>query len=294
MIQKNTTVYTNKNVSLDLMLLSDFHADINTDFSSLYKAGSFVKKDVPNYILILGDMLDDGLDYETAKKMSDLLYFYGKSSPVIMINGNHDVITKENGKCKFNFNDEERKIYNEISSLYSTIPNLYFLDNQKCSFSYLVCFYGANPDASFYSDEEHGEKVLENSVINKFNDNFNGQIYNIFLSHSPRCFMDNNFTKKYPLFDNIDLFLSGHMHNGLVPIYLEKFFPKDYGLFGFSSGKKVLFPRLTRGKVNINENSLGIITNPWCTISNSKGILRKVNKLFPPVAHNVKIRKLVK
>lgn len=295
MLKKNTNIYTNKDVNLDIVLLADLHADKNTDYTWLYKNATFLKDKYSDFIAVLGDMLDDGLDYESAKRVSDILNKYGEIAPVIMINGNHDIITRKDEKWKVISNDEELKVREQITNLYRSIPNVSYLLNDSVSFPIKnVNFYGANPNIHYYDDEYSPYDTLEDSVINQIDSCVSNDGYNIFLTHSPKSFMDNTFIRGYSLFDNMDLFLSGHMHNGLVPIYFEKFVPSHYGFIGFLRKKKILFPELAKGTVNINETAKGVIANPYCTISSTKGILSNLNSMFPPVSQTVKIRKRIK
>ncbi|MBQ9854431.1 MAG: metallophosphoesterase [Bacilli bacterium] len=295
MFKKNTMIYTVKDVNLDIALLADLHANKNTDYTWLYKNATFLRNGYPDFIAVLGDMLDDGLDYESAKRVSDILDKYREIAPVVMINGNHDLITKKDGKWKVISTDEELKVGEQISNLYRSIPNVSYLLNDSVSFPFKnVNFYGANPNIHYYDDEYSPYDTLEDSVIKQFDSKVDNDNFNIFLTHSPKSFMDNTFIRGYSLFDNMDLFLSGHMHNGVVPIYFEKFIPSHYGLVGFSRKKKILFPELAKGTVNINETAKGIIANPYCTISNGKGKVSSLNSLFPPVSQTVKVRKRIK
>ena len=295
MFKKNTMVYTNKDVNLDIALLADLHSNKNTDYTWLYKNASFLRDEYPDFITVLGDMLDDGLDIESAKKVSDVLDRYASIAPVIMINGNHDLINRKGEKWMVITSDEELILQEKIINLYNNIPNVSYLLNDKVSFPLKnVNFYGANPIIHYYDDEFSPYDTLEDSVIKQFDSKVDNDNFNIFLTHSPKSFMDNSFIRGYSLFDNMDLFLSGHMHNGLVPIYFEKLIPSHYGLIGFSCKKKILFPGFAKGKVDVNETTMGVIANPYCTISNSKGKLSNFNSMFPPVSQTVKIRKRIK
>lgn len=288
-------VYTDKDVNLDIALLSDLHANKNTDYTWLYKNASFLRDKYTDFIAVLGDVLDDGLDYESAKRVSDILDKYREIAPVVMINGNHDLITKSDGKWKYISTDKELMLQEKILNLYNSIPNVTYLLNDKVSFPLKnINFYGASPNIHYYDDEFSPYDTLEDSVIKQFDSKVDNDNFNIFLTHSPKNFMDNSFIRGYSLFDNIDLFLSGHMHNGLVPIYFEKLIPSHYGLVGFSHKKKILFPSFAKGRVNINETTIGVIANPYCTMSSNKGKISNLNFLFPPVSQTVMVRKRVK
>lgn len=295
MLEKITKVDTHKNVEADLILLSDIHASELTDYNWLYKAAEEVQKRGATAIMVLGDLLNDGLDTESAKRLSDIFYEFGKTAPVIMITGNHDLVTPkqiETGERWFFIRrPEDVAILEQNISLLNSVPNAIFLRNQDTLLPGGIRVLGLDMKPSYYTNERKNNLMLCDTLLDNFGNTLDKREYNIFLSHSPINTMEQSFREKFYVFDNVDLQLAGHMHNGLLPYYLEWIIPGDKGLIGKNEGKPYLFPNLSKGKIRIANNTYGIIANPYCTISAEKKDKVKFNSLYPPVLQTVKVRK---
>jgi len=295
MLEKITKVETDKNVCDDFVLLSDIHASKSTDYNWLYKAAKKIKDRGVSAVLVLGDSLNDGLDIESAKRLSDVFYEFAKSATVIMINGNHDLVTPkqtENGKRWFFIHKpEDLEKFREVLKLFEDIPNVNLLRNNSVVLPFGIRVVGFEIGPSYYTNEIKNTEMLENHLETYFNFLLDPNEYNIFLSHSPLNFMDPKFRERFPFFNNVDLQLSGHMHNGLLPEFMSWMVPGNRGLIGKKNGKPILFPELSKGRVNFDENSCGIIASPYCTISEEKLNKINYNLLYPPVLQTVKVRK---
>lgn len=289
MFRKNTNISTLKDIDSSLLILSDIHAVKNTDYTFLYKFLDIIKniEDI-NIICSLGDTLNDGLDIETAKRMSDIYEKFSRISPLIIIPGNHDKVTCKNGRWLYIKTPEDLVIYDKIASLYKSIPNTHYLSNDGVLINGIY-FFGIDMPISYYKNEKSNE-MMARDQITELGINVSEDTYNIFLSHSPVNFMED----KIDDLQDFDLFLAGHMHNGLLPYYLEPFVPGNYGLFGKVNGKNKFFPPLSKGTVKINDYQIGVIANSYCTFSNEKIDKLKYNKFYPKVMQTVKIRKRLK
>ncbi len=290
MITKNTVVKTDKEINFDMSIISDIHADKDTDLGILDRYLEEFKKYNLQYIAILGDILNDGTDVESAKRISDYFYKMGKIAPVMMILGNHDKVTLKDDRWYVISNDEDLAKFNEMVSIFKDIPGVNFLSNSGVLFGDLY-FYGMDPQTEYYFDATPlPEKIdmLYSHVINmsKYN-------YNVLLSHSPQLVIDKRMIDAFKFYKDVDLILTGHMHNGFLPVYMEWMFPGNRGLLGSKFNKPYLFPDIAKGSVQLRNNLTGIIANPVCTIPSFKGSVSKYNSLYPPVVNNVKVRKLI-
>lgn len=299
MLEKNTVVETVKDINADLVLLSDIHASKSTDYIWLYKAiYNISRRQNVNAIVVLGDSLNDGLDLESAKKLSDVYYRFGKIAPVIMINGNHDLVTPkqtDNGERWFFIRTpEDLLILDEVFKMFDSIPNVNLLKNSEILLPEGIRMLGVHMPASYYRNEIGNRLMAYDVIENCFDKSLEKNEYNIFLSHSPLNFMDQDFRENFKVFNNVDLHLAGHMHNGLLPHYLSWLVPGSRGLIGKKDGRYCLFPRYCKGNVKITDNSCGVIASPYCTFSEEKTDMVKYNSLFPPVLQTVKIRKKVR
>jgi len=295
MLEKITKVDTSKNVEADFILLSDIHASESTDYNWLYKAAEEVKKRGATAIMVLGDILNDGLDTESAKRMSDVIYEFGKTAPVIMITGNHDLVTPKltdtGERWLYIRTPEDLAVLEQNISLLSSAPNATFLRNQETVLPGNIRVLGLDMPPSYYRDEKQSQSMICDTLLDNFGRTLDKREYNIFLSHSPVNLMDQNFRERFYVFDNVDLQLAGHMHNGSLPYYLEWLIPGNRGLIGKRNGSLYLFPELSKGKIKLGNNAIGVIANPFCTISAEKKDKAKFNALYPPVLQTVKVRK---
>jgi len=245
MLEKITKVDTKKDVMADFVLLSDIHASKSTDYNWLYQAAKRIKNRDVTAVIVLGDSLNNGLDLESAKRLSDVYYEFGKVAPVIMINGNHDLVTpKQTDKGERWFyirKPEDVEILEKILAMFNELPNVNLLRNNDLLLPGGIRVLGLDIDVAYYSNEFKNQAMLYETFISYFNDALDKRDYNVFLSHSPLNLMDPIFRENFHVFDNIDLQLAGHMHNGLLPHYLSWIFPGDVGLIGKKNGKLFLF-----------------------------------------------------
>ena len=104
--------------------------------------------------------------------------------------------------------------------------------------------------------------------------------YNILLCHSPVNVLDDEVLEKTKLLSNIDLILSGHMHNGMVPPILEKIWKGNSGII---TPSKKLYPKAktTRGIIK-KQNKVLIISGGITKLSfSSPEILHPFNEFYP-------------
>lgn len=96
----------------------------------------------------------------------------------------------------------------------------------------------------------------------------------IAIIHSPVFLTDSQVAAKLYEFD---YFISGHMHNGVIPPIINDFWHSDRGLI--APGKK-LFPRNARTKIT-NPNDKIITLGAVSTIQDSAKPITFMNGLFP-------------
>lgn len=241
---KESKIYSlDLNKDYNLCLISDIH---NTKFSS-YKVWNELILNIqninPDYIIIAGDMIynaDDLYNINTVKKLNFLLQGLIKIAPVIAIFGNHDL--KDGLKLKYN------DIYEYFKNFEKESNNRFILCNNNCLTFEDLTFVGISPTYEAYYP------AYEKDWIKLFNDCFtedlkinNDNSFKILITHSPLTlykFEDiNNFSildnKAKVFLNNINLFLCGHIHDGLIPKWLQKLnIIGDFGIM-FSEGNKI-------------------------------------------------------
>ena len=250
-------------------------ADIH--YSSIFKIKTFdkiiesIKKNKPHFICIPGDIIDDSLVLKD-KNIVKLINFFKTLTtiaPVIISVGNHD----------FTYEAKKKIVYSGIinlKKLLSKIDNLYFLDNDIIKLEN-INFIGLTNSFNYYYGKNHeSDKVFIDELNLTFYNKILKQDYNVLLCHTPLNIMKPNVIEKCDLIGRLDLIISGHTHNGMIPKYVDKI-KGNKGLIG---PFKTLFPNYSRGKIEniINNRKVTLIIN---------GGITKISKVQPKIIHFV-------
>ena len=112
-----------------------------------------------------------------------------------------------------------------------------------------ITFYGFNPSFKYYEED----KETYESFCNEIKDlkcNIPKDTYNVTLIHTPiniYKFLSNN--KEHNL-NNSDLILSGHMHNGCLPLWMSNIINKAFKTSrSIISPTRKIFPKYAQGKI---------------------------------------------
>lgn len=270
------TVYNNKVIKdITLIHISDVHFNSKTKVTKLNKIISAIKKENPNYIVITGDLIDSP-KVANEKEIINLFNFLkelAKINKTIISLGNHDI-----------FKPSDIEFFNKINKL----ENIYILNNEMYKDDKIYISGFTLPTSYYYNLEnrESIEALLEH--LNNYENlikNLPTDIPKVSLIHSPIRLSEEkalNVLKEY------DLLLSGHTHNGMVPKILSKFFKKNQGII---APRKGLFPKVARGKLEINifNKIITIIINGGTTKLGEKSahLLSKLNFIY-----NIDINKI--
>lgn len=249
---------TQKNKQIKIMFLSDIHYSKEFNIELQNNIITNIKKINPNYICITGDLLDNAQVLDNNDQTMKFLIFLkslSKITNVFIVFGNHDL---ENVKNPSNNFDKYIKKWKE---LLKGLKNVYLLDNEKYSDDN-VNIIGINLPPSYYHDYPNENVDIVIKEINKQNYTLDNK-YNILLIHSPRRILTKKAINNIDILKNIDLILSGHMHDGVVPKFLKKF-PTS---IGFISPHKKLFPKYARGltKKKIDNNICNLLVTGGVT-----------------------------
>lgn len=242
-----------------ICLLTDIHYDIPYDFTIFDKIKEDIIKEKPDYICMVGDIIDDSsVIIKDTRPLIDFIKNLSLISQVIITLGNHEL------------RDNKYDVINFFENI--KLENVYFLNN-KSLIRDNICFIG------FSLSKEYYEKENVNTFIKEFNEKVDAKTkyYNILLCHTPINILKDKTIKKCPVLEKIDLILSGHMHNGLRLI--------SKGNRGIISPTKALFPKYSRGmfKKTIGEKEITMIVSGGIVkLSNTRAkIFRIFNKLYP-------------
>lgn len=265
-----------------VLVASDFHIELNYGIENLEVISSSPQVDYGklDYILMPGDIVNDvnQLEDERFKRhLQDTLYDFTKNKPTFVSLGNHDQMTKdENGKWKLG---KKKLIINTLEEL----PNFTLLKNnelpiEKDGFS----FAAYSPRFNYYEGKKENKELYRRKFYANYQE-FPEDTYNVFLTHEPQSIIKLSEKSGRCIQENADLVVSGHMHNGLMPTSLHKYF-KNYG---FLSPQMSPFPKYAQGEYKVGDTNFIIngpvnarvempIFNDWYGASASVITLKKV------------------
>lgn len=254
-------------INTSIVLISDIHYYSKKNLKVFEKIYNEIKKIKNDYICITGDLID----YSNITNQDILINWLEKLSnlsKVIISIGNHEY---------YNTNSKNQSLNYDLMDKIRNIDNVYLLNNENIIIDN-INFYGLNIPLELYKYE-----IKENIKISNYINNLNIKTYktkyNILLCHSPR-FITNNINKiKY----KFDLVLCGHMHGGLTPQILRKYFKNTVLI----SPEKKLFVKNAYGLIKCNDSNI-IITSGVTKLS-KKTKLNKFDNLFVKEVVAIKI-----
>jgi len=224
-LQVSNYKIVNNNIPVDfnnykIVQISDFHNNqSNTLTNDLIKE---IEKQKPNIIVLTGDFVDSSkTNVEVAinfiKKINTV-------APIYYVSGNHEASIS--GYIKFKEQLLENKVIilenkTEVLKINESSINLMGIDDPRMAHE------------SFISDSEIVKVELDNVK-------YNGDKYNILLSHRPELF--DTYVEK-----EIDLILTGHAHGGQIRI------PFIGGIVAPNQG---FFPKYTSGIFEKNKTTM--------------------------------------
>lgn len=277
------TFYTKKNIQkTKIALISDIHFYENYNIKIFNRITNQIKKEKPNYITIVGDILDSSSTTNLTKLESFLVKLSSLATTLVVL-GNHDEKAGHMHNWSYNKNEALLKLLNSID-------NLHFLDDTSFNKDN-INFYGFNFSYKYYEEDcETYESFCDE--IKKLNYELPEESYNITLFHSPiniYKFIKNN--KNHSL-NKSNLILSGHMHNGCLPYFFSHFINKVFKTSrGILSPTRKFFPKYAHGKIYERD---GYVYEGITKLSNSTKFLHKFDVFFQKNVEFITIKKIDK
>ncbi len=265
----NEIFYTDKKIKeTKLAIISDIHFNDKYNRKIFTKIIKQIEQNNPNYITIVGDILDTS-STTNLDDLRDFLESLSKISTTLVVLGNHDEKAGSIHNWTFEKNEKLIKILNSIKNLHFLNDSTYKKDN--------ITFYGFNLSYDYYEVQHESYESFENE-IKTLNCNLNKEDYNITLFHSPiniYPFLNNN--KDHTL-NNSNLILSGHMHNGCMPFIvsypINKLFKSSRGIL---SPTRKLFPKYAQGRIYERD---GYVYQGIMKLSHSTKLFNKLDFIF--------------
>ncbi len=266
-----------------ISLISDIHWHGLKSYSLIRGVADNIGESNPNFIAIPGDIIEDSnlskCEHHYTVKMIEE---FSKIAPVIISLGNHDYMTKNNeGEWEYKFNDY---LMSDISSL----KDVHLLDNYVVDFDDTgISFSGHTFPFSYYEKDKESManyiKYLKLIGFKSVQNLMNDDNFRCSLVHSPINLLNKKIIGNTDVVEPVDLFLSGHMHGGGVPTFLEKFTSTK----GIISPHKKPFPSHVRGLIECGEN-----TNAIVSTGIGKTDVDFINKFCKPEVNSVYIKKI--
>lgn len=284
---KELTIYTEKiPCDISFLVISDIHRDKTRGKENLIKIKDLVNLDKIDSVIIPGDIVNDVNDLEDKKfkeQLQEELLSITKYKPAFVSLGNHDQMTHS---------EEGIWIPGNVELLRDTIreiPNFHLIANgEKWDMNYLD-ISACSPDFDYYEAANKNKREREstedykNIFYQTYDQNlFSDNKLNIFLTHEPQSIIKLSKENGDCIQPNTDLVISGHMHNGLLPNFMQPFM-KNKGLI---SPQMQLLPEYAQGVYQL-KNTTFLINGPI----NTRIETPLINNLYGPNASIVTLKK---
>ncbi len=228
-------IYSDKiTKSKKILTYSDLHLAFK-DRSNIKKVLSIpeLSPSLYDYILIPGDIVHSGkvledtnMQQRVIEKLSRLT---GNTKTFISI-GNHDQFER------FGFENWAAYCKESAISTYNKLPNSQILDISEKIVEDGIEFSAINNSVYYYLQYKESKDFFEQEYnLREPKMSFSGDAYSILLTHDPKSIYRLSKDKKTCFVPNTDLVVSGHMHNGLTPNFIQ----------GHMNGKGILSPDYT-------------------------------------------------
>ena len=261
--------YTKKNIKdINIALLSDIHYHPKFNNKIFEKILKQTKNSNVSYITIVGDLIDSS-DIKEFESLNSFLKELASIAPTIVILGNHE---EKAGFIHHWHHYKNEKFLNMLKS----IKNLYLLEDSTYN-DKNITFYGFNTSYKYYNDDEESYESFCNEM-NQIKPSLDRNKFNITLIHSPMNIY--TYLEKNPEneLNKSDLILSGHMHNGCLPLWITKLINKTFkSTRSLISPSRSLFPKFAQGR-NYQKN--GYIYQGLSKFSYSTKLFHIFDKLY--------------
>lgn len=276
-------VHSSVEQKFKIVSISDLHFSKYVKDKKLNSIFFALNKITPDYILIVGDLIDSIETIEKEEENKRLKSFLSKMAslaPVMIAKGNHDFTSKSKKKISRELLIEKSKRYfNELSHL----TNIYVLDNEVYEDSRVYItgitgtpdYYHHKNKSIIIKEQESKEELIK--ILKEQKAKLHTLPKNkvcLAMLHSPIYLKEEKIQKELEEFDYI---LSGHMHNGCVPPIVNEIWTSSYGLI---APNKTLFPNNARNTLKKKEDKL-IVNGALVTFQETAKWFQIFNFLFP-------------
>ncbi len=240
---RRLVIYSDKIThSKKILTYSDFHLAFK-DRSNINEVFSIpeLSPSLYDYILIPGDIVHSGKVLEDptmqSRVIDKLTRLTGATKTFISL-GNHDQFERQG------FENWTAYCQEAAISTYNKVPNTQILNISDKVVEDGIEFSAINNSVYYYLDYKESSEFFEqeynlkNPKMSFSNDNFS-----ILLTHDPKSIYRLSKKTGTCFVPNTDLVVSGHMHNGLTPNFIQRMMQGK----GFLSPDYTFFPEIAYG-----------------------------------------------
>ena len=205
-------------------------------------------------IFFVGDLLNDVNDLEDdnfKRVFINALKKFSENKKVFITFGNHDKLTRKNrndrmrGSADAWTKGEEKLLIDALTEL----ENVIIIKNKEIQRLGKIKIGAFSPNADYYLTKKESKQEYETQFYENYDaKKFDKYTYNILLTHEPQSIIKLSKEKGCCIQENTDLVISGHMHNGLLPVFVHKII-KNTGLI---SPQMEFFPTYAQGEYTID------------------------------------------
>ncbi|MBQ3310074.1 metallophosphoesterase [Candidatus Saccharibacteria bacterium] len=270
--------YRPAHAGLKIAIISDLHFSHQVKDQKLAALTKFLKKLRPSYIFLPGDLIDyaDMVDdVREAERLLRHLENIAKIAPLLISYGNHDFYRRTAGGWQ---EDRSESFFADVA----TLKNVHLLDDRAFTDQNIYAL-GINLGFNYYGNGNLTHPGAEDKTLllnklkkmdSQLTHNLPAKKLKFTLIHSPVHLHDRAITKELAEFD---YFISGHMHNGVVPPVLDSLWLSSKGII---SPTKNFFPPDVRRTIKTNDDK-SIVVGAVTTFHHITGPLHLANALYP-------------
>ena len=200
-----------------------------------------------DYILIPGDIVHSGKILENPfmqeKVLDRLSQLTGNTRTFISL-GNHDQYER------FGFENWAEYCANSALSTYNQLPNTTILDINKKIVEDGIEFSAINNSVHYFLENREKKEFFEQEYnLRDPKMSFSKDCFSILLTHDPKSIYRLSKEKQESFVPNTDLVVSGHMHNGLTPNFMQNIMHGK----GILSPDYTFFPEIAYGVQEVGD-----------------------------------------